>query len=213
MQLCIMPTRHTAHRERSSLRAGGGRTQSDHQRPSGRHGGPSAAPPLRSRTATASLTSECYIINHTYEQALRMTRRALSKHGLQLLRECNVTSRFKAEGAARECRVLYVADPALLFRAISADASAGLWLPLPVVIAEDAKTTRILFPCEAIVRDRASLLGVRELVHDFYACLTAAIKTVGKCEHGAIFSDPISAEGCASGSTSLDDHSPCLSPA
>jgi uncharacterized protein (DUF302 family) len=178
-----MPTRHTVQRERSSLRLGGGRTQSDHQRPSGRHGGPCVTPSVGSRRATTSLTSESYIVERTYEQALRMIRRALSKHGLQLLRECNITSRFKDHGATRECRVLYVADPALLFSAVSADPSAALWLPLPVVVAEEAESTRILVPCEAIVRDRASLLGLRELVQKFYMCLTSALRTVGKSDY------------------------------
>jgi uncharacterized protein (DUF302 family) len=182
MQFCIMPTRHMVQRERSSLRLGGGRTQSDHQRPSGRHGGPCVTP-SGSRRATTSLTSESYIVERTYEQALRMTRRALSRHGLQLLRECNITSRFKDEGATRECRVLYVADPALLFNAVSADPSSALWLPLPVVVAEDAESTRILVPCEAIVRDRASLLGLRELVQTFYIRLTSALRTVGKSDY------------------------------
>ena len=66
-----------------------------------------------------------------------MIRRALSKHGLQLLRECDIASRF--EDSPQECRVLYVADPALLSRAISIDISAALWLPLPVVVAEEAR--------------------------------------------------------------------------
>jgi uncharacterized protein (DUF302 family) len=105
-----------------------------------------------------------------------MGRRAISKQGLEIVRECDIALRV---GQTKPCKLLYVTDPDLLLRAISADVSAALWLPLPVVITEEGASTRILFPAEAIVRDRALLVGVADSVKKFYKNLSAAFQAIG----------------------------------
>jgi uncharacterized protein (DUF302 family) len=152
-----------------------------HERPAGRHGGPSAIPLRPARRATTATTSESYTIERTYEQAMEMIRRAVSKQGLQILRECDIGSRIQPHVGAKvkDCRVLYVTHHDLLIRAVSADPSAALWLPVPVVVVDESNYTRILIPCKAIVRDRALLLGVEELVGQFYECLTLTLDSIG----------------------------------
>jgi hypothetical protein len=130
---------------------------------------------------TNVLTSESYIIPRMFESAVSITRRALSRQSLQILRECDVGSLRTREALqdVRRCRLLFVAKPLLLLRAVFADPSAALWLPIPVVVSDENVYTRVLFPLEAIVRDRACLLGIEDSVHNLYASLTAALTTIG----------------------------------
>ena len=128
--------------------------------------------------------NESFVIGVPFEKALRRARRALSRHNIHIARECDISSRINkdAETNIRECRVLYVTQPCLLERAISLDPSAALWLPLPVVVADEAEVTLISFPSEGIVRDRATLLGIREQVRNFYKDLTTALQTISSQE-------------------------------
>ena len=135
----------------------------------------------RQSLVTTGLTSESYIVQRTYEQAVSTTRRALSKQGFQILRECDIGSLRTREAVkeVRNCRLLFVAKPLLLLRAVLVDPSAALWLPVPVVVADETVFTRVLFPLEAIVRDRACLLGIGDSVQNLYASLSAAVQTIG----------------------------------
>jgi hypothetical protein len=74
---------------------------------------------------------------------------------------------------------MYVTEPELLASALSIHASAALWLPIPIVLCEREQVVSILRPAEAIVRDRAALLGLRTLVEQSYRTLTAALESVG----------------------------------
>jgi uncharacterized protein (DUF302 family) len=153
--------------------------------PSGRHGGPCAPPVARNRHARGLVldaTHECFVTAKPYAQVLSRTRGAVSRHGLEILRECDVGSRIREDSSQRtqHCRVLYVTHPDLFATAISTHPSAALWLPLPLVVSDEMTHALILFPVEAMVRDRASLLGIREPVHKLYKSVTAALETVGE---------------------------------
>ncbi len=153
--------------------------------PSGRHGGPSASPVLsnhHARGLVLSATHECYVIAMPYPEAVSRTRRAVSRHGLQILRECDVGSHVpdNSPRGRRHCRVFYVTQPDLLATAVSTHPSAALWLPLPVALNDETLQTRIFFPAEAIVRDRANLLGIRGPVSKLYTSLIAALETIGE---------------------------------
>jgi hypothetical protein len=75
--------------------------------------------------------------------------------------------------------VFYVTQPDLLATGVLRHPSAALWLPLPVALNGETLQTRIFFPAEAIVRDRASLLGIRVRVSKLYTSLIAALETIG----------------------------------
>jgi hypothetical protein len=74
---------------------------------------------------------------------------------------------------------MYVVDPTLFATALAKHSSAGLWLPVPLVISDESVRTRVLLPVEALVRDRATLLGLQIPVQDLYRRLTAALTAAG----------------------------------
>jgi uncharacterized protein (DUF302 family) len=110
-----------------------------------------------------------------FAEALKRLRRALSRHGFEIMRECDLGLRMRTG----HCRILYVTEPELFATAISTHFSAALWLPIPVVVGEQDGSVTILHPVEAIVRDRAALLGLRALVERSYRTLTEALKSIG----------------------------------
>jgi hypothetical protein len=186
-----MPVRHRRPNDSGagSRRSAEGRhIRHEHHRPSGRHGGPSVTsiqrigPTLHGGGITTASTHESYVALAPYQQAIRRVRRALSRHALEIVRECDIGARVwqHTSEQTRDCRVLYVTQRDLLALGIAADASVAMWLPLPLIVVSETEHTRIHFPVEAIVRDRASLLGLREPVHNFYAALLRALQTVAE---------------------------------
>jgi uncharacterized protein (DUF302 family) len=157
------------------------RTRTD-GRPSGRLGGPSVLSLCRpSDQMLKSAGMESYNALAPYGETLNRLRRALSQRSLEIMRECDLGLRIRARSGRKtgNCRILYVTDPELLATAISTHASAALWLPIPVVLYERDEFVAILHPAEAIVRDRAALLGLQSLVARFYETLTEALESVG----------------------------------
>lgn len=151
-------------------------------RPSGRLGGPSVLPvcgPSDQMLTSAGMQS--YNSPEPYSETLNRLRKALSQCAFEIIRECDLGPRIRARrgGKAANCRVLYVAEPDLFATAISTHASAALWLPIPVVLCERNGLVTILSPVEAIVRDRAALLGLQSLVEQSYEALTEALNSVG----------------------------------
>jgi uncharacterized protein (DUF302 family) len=180
--LCMPFTRPLALAARDSTDTG-----HEDRKPSGRHGGPCIAPFERGTQwkalggmATAG-TSNTFLVSGPYEQAVGRIKRALSRQGLEILRECNLGSRLVRHpaGEAPKCRLMYVAPPGLLARAMAAHASSALWLPVPLVVTDQIGHTRILVPVESIVRDRATLLGLLASVQDLYQRVTAALQSAG----------------------------------
>ncbi len=157
------------------------RTRTD-GRPSGRLGGPSVLSlcrPSNQMLTDAGMAS--YNSLAPYGETLNRLRRALSQRSLEIMRECDLGLRIRARCGRKtaNCRVLYVTDPELLATAIATHASAALWLPIPVVVCERDEFVTILRPAEAIVRDRAALLGLQSLVARFYETLIEALESVG----------------------------------
>ena len=151
-------------------------------RPSGRLGGPSVLSVCRpSDQMLTSAGMESYNSLEPYGETLNRLRRALSQRAFEIIRECDLGLRIRARrgGKAANCRVLYVVEPELFATAISTHASAALWLPIPVVLCERDGLVTILRPAEAIVRDRAALLGLQSLVEQSYEALTEALNSVG----------------------------------
>jgi uncharacterized protein (DUF302 family) len=116
-----------------------------------------------------------------YGETLNRLRRTLSQRGFEIMRECDLGPRIRTayDGSTPQCRILYVTEPELLATAISTDASAALWLPIPVVVCEREEYVTILRPAEAIVQERAALLGLRPMVERSYRMLTEAVRNAG----------------------------------
>jgi uncharacterized protein (DUF302 family) len=124
-----------------------------------------------------------------FDEALNRLRKALSRSGFEILRECDVGARIRSRSAsdsAPQCRILYVTDPELFATAISTHASAALWLPIPLVVSKREDSVAILLPAELIVRDRAALLGLRALVEQSYHALAAVLETVAALDAGRV---------------------------
>jgi uncharacterized protein (DUF302 family) len=132
---------------------------------------------------------ESYRTLMPFDEALNRLRRALSRSGFEILRECDVGTRIRIRSgndSAPHCRILYVTDPELFATAISTHASAALWLPIPLVVCKREDSVAILLPAELIVRDRAALLGLRALVEQSYHALAAALETVAAFDAGRV---------------------------
>ena len=129
----------------------------------------------------ASAGMESYTAFAPYGETLNRLRRALSQHGFEIIRECDLAPRIRSfcGASTTHCRILYVTEPDLLATAISTHASAALWLPIPVVVCEREEYVTIFRPAEAIVRDRAALLGLRAMVERSYQMLTEAVRNTG----------------------------------
>jgi uncharacterized protein (DUF302 family) len=128
-----------------------------------------------------NVAMESYSTLLPFDEALNRLRRALSRSGFEILRECDVGARIRGRcgsDSPPQCRILYVTDPELFATAVSTHASAALWLPIPLVVCKRENSVAILLPAELIVRDRAALLGLRALVEQSYHALAAALKTV-----------------------------------
>ena len=130
---------------------------------------------------------ESYSAVVPFDEALNRLRRALSRSGFEILRECDVGSRIRRRSGSdspQQCRILYITDPELFATAISTHASALLWLPIPLVVCTRPGSVAILLPAERIVRDRAAILGLRALVEQSYRTLAEALGTVATCDAG-----------------------------
>jgi uncharacterized protein (DUF302 family) len=137
----------------------------------------------RFEQALAGAAMESYSSAAPYDETLKKLRRALSRRGFEILRECDLQPRMRTGlKEPEQCRILYVTEPELFATAIATHASAALWLPVPVVVCERDESVVILRPAEAIVRDRAALLGFRALVERSYQSLTEALAGVGRCD-------------------------------
>ena len=157
------------------------RGRSDQHRPSGRHGGPAAAVLRWNDPTLPGVSMESYSAVVPFDEALKRLRRALSRSAFEILRECDIGWRLRAQpgsGRAPQCRILYVIEPDIFATAVSTHASAALWLPISLVVCERENAVTILLPEHSIVRDRASLLGLRALVEQSYDRLAAALATV-----------------------------------
>jgi uncharacterized protein (DUF302 family) len=134
------------------------------------------------------MESYCAVV--PFRQALNNLRRALSRSGFEILRECDLASRIPTGSGSDspQCRILYVTVPELFGTAVSTHVSAALWLPIPLVVCKREGSVAILLPAELIVRDRATLLGLRSLVEHKYRTLRAALETIATCNsHAADF--------------------------
>jgi uncharacterized protein (DUF302 family) len=128
-----------------------------------------------------SWANDAFVLPATFEQSVSRVKRVLSKSGFEILQECAITPRVSnnASPARGRCRLMYISDPGLLAIAVAMHPSAALWLPTPVIVTEEAALTRVFVPVEALVRDRAALMGLQRPVQDLYGRLATALRTIG----------------------------------
>ena len=78
-------------------------------------------------------------LHTSFEEAVEMTRKALSKQGFGVLTEIDVkvTLKEKLDEAMEDYLILGACNPALAHRAIGVDRQIGLLLPCNVVVRSD----------------------------------------------------------------------------
>lgn len=78
-------------------------------------------------------------LHTSFEEAVEMTRNALSKQGFGVLTEIDVkvTLKEKLDEAMEDYQILGACNPALAHRAIGVDRQIGLLLPCNVVVRSD----------------------------------------------------------------------------
>lgn len=79
------------------------------------------------------------VLHTSFEEAVEMTRNALSKQGFGVLTEIDVKATLKAklDEAMEDYLILGACNPALAHRALGVDRQIGLLLPCNVVLRSD----------------------------------------------------------------------------
>lgn len=79
------------------------------------------------------------VLHTSFEEAVQMTRNALSKQGFGVLTEIDVKATLKAklDEAMEDYLILGACNPALAHRALGVDRQIGLLLPCNVVVRSD----------------------------------------------------------------------------
>ena len=118
---------------------------------------------------------------HTIPRDTEEAQESTVPCGFEMIRECDLASRSRPHWRRNSglCRILYVTEPELFATAISTHASAALWASRTTCPVRTGKSVTILRPAEAIVRDRATVLGLRALVEQSYKALSQILEIVG----------------------------------
>ena len=146
--------------------------------------------------ATQEMTNESSLMTFTIDEpghrALRMVRRALALHGLQIAAELDVTLRIEQELGAEVAPsvVLSVDDPALLLEGIVFHRGAALEIPQPVVVSGGDRHTEVLVRSVESLIARGLPLSVQNPALQLQARIVRAIETVADRVHDQM---PVSA--------------------
>lgn len=90
-------------------------------------------------------TGNMRVIPVRFGRAVPLIRRLLSRAGLSIVREFEVSADpyFRLGAARRSCIALLVDTPALLFECIILDRAAAVFLPVHIVISGDSDATYV----------------------------------------------------------------------
>jgi uncharacterized protein (DUF302 family) len=116
-----------------------------------------------------------------FDSTLKSLRRLLNDAGLRVVRQLDLSRDFPGQLAAgaRNCALLMVDSPLLLFEAVALDRSAAVFIPLHIVITGDQHSTCIHWahPAETIgFRMSATAKGP---VDALYTRLTQVLRGAG----------------------------------
>jgi uncharacterized protein (DUF302 family) len=125
-----------------------------------------------------------FAVAESHQTTLRMVRRALSRQGLRVSAELDVSTRIKQELGAglAPCVALYVDDPALLLEAIVFHRGAALLIPLPVVVSGNDRHTEVLVRSVEALVEGGLPVSVREPLMNLHAQIVRALETIAERE-------------------------------
>jgi uncharacterized protein (DUF302 family) len=120
-----------------------------------------------------------FIIDESYDVALRMVRIALARHGLRAPAELDVASRIRQElgASVARCTVLYVDDPSVLLEAIVFNRGAALLIPQPLVVTGDYRHTDVFVQSQELP-SAGIPESVREPLLELQVRMTEAIESI-----------------------------------
>lgn len=142
------------------------------------------------------MTNESSLMTFTIDEpghrALRMVRRSLTLHGLQIAAELDVRSRIIQELGAglAPCVILSVDDPVLLLEGIVFHRGAALAIPQPVVVSCGERQTEVLIRTAASLIAGGLPLSVQNPVLRLQARIVCAMEAVAVHVHDQM---PVSA--------------------
>ncbi len=129
-------------------------------------------------------TNLSFIIPEPFEKAIKLIRQALREAELKTPMELDVSRRLRRELGIGlgQCRVLCVDCPASVLESMALDRSAGLLLPLHVVVSRRDEWTQVQLPNPASVQGSALTVGAKVSVSNLLARVITAVERVAMPE-------------------------------
>ena len=129
-------------------------------------------------------TTLSFIIPEPFEKAIKLIRQVLREEELKIPMELNVSRRLRRELGIGlgECKVLCVDCPASVLEAMAVDRSAGLLLPLHVVVSGRNQWTQVHLPNPASIQGNSLAIGAKVSVSKLLARVTQALERVATRE-------------------------------
>lgn len=120
-------------------------------------------------------------VPRAFDHTLKRLRRLLKKAGLSVVQQVDLSHDFPGQlaGGARNCTLLMVDCPLLLFEAVALDRSAAVFIPLHIVITGDQHTTCIHWAHPAETMGLRLSQAARGPVEALYTRLTRVLEGAG----------------------------------
>jgi len=119
------------------------------------------------------------VLHTSFEEAVKMTRNALSKQGFGVLTEIDVKATLKAklDEAMEDYLILGACNPALAHRALGVDRQIGVLLPCNVVVRSDPDRGVVIVDAmdPQLMVQVAEQPGLRAVADEASAKLRAAV--------------------------------------
>jgi hypothetical protein len=125
-----------------------------------------------------------FVIEHSFDVALRMLRRALALEGLRVPHEFDTAVRVRQELGIglKQNIVLYVDDPIRLLEATVMNPAGGLFVPEPVVLSSIEKGCRVSVRSIEPVFASDLPASVRGAASNLHERIVAAIQRIAQKE-------------------------------
>lgn len=131
--------------------------------------------------ANGEPTAHTYVIPEPYERALKLLREALSKEGLGIPMELDISRRIRRELGVTllPCKVLCVDSPMVLVEAMAIDTAGAIFLPLHLVVSGRGPQTQVHLASPATIRYAEVPVGVKSPLSKLQARLSRILQRLG----------------------------------
>ena len=122
-----------------------------------------------------------FVVPEQFHKGLKLVRRTLEEEGLKIHHEMDVSAKLRRElgtGLA-QCRVLYVDSPFSTLEAMLADRSAGVFLPLHIVVSGRNGYTLVHLLNPVSIHDSSLAVGAKAPLSRLLTQLVQMMERIG----------------------------------